>query len=218
MKSKIRIVLADDHELFRFGFKALLDNEIENVEVVAHAADGKELLKFVETYAPDLVITDIQMPVMDGIEACRQLQQTSPQIPVIALSIYNDEHYIVDMLEAGAKGYLLKNATRQEVKEAIDTVYEGGKYLSKDMSLNLATLLAKSRADLFRQQEQPKFSNKEKQIIQLICQEYASKEIADQLHLTHRTVEFYRKEIQKKIGARNMAGVIVYALRNGLFN
>ena len=217
MKPRIRIVLADDHELFRLGFKALLDNEIENVAVVAHAAAGKHLLDLVKTYTPDLVLTDIQMPVMDGIEACRQLQQIAPLMPVIALSIYNDEHFIVDMIEAGARGYLLKNATRQEVREAITTVYEGGKYLSKDMSFNLATLLAKSRTDLFHQPEQPKFNNKEKQIIQLICQEYASKEIADQLQLTHRTVEFYRKEIQKKIGARNMAGVIVYALRNGLF-
>lgn len=208
------IVIADDHSLSRKGMRMLLNNE-ENLQVTGEAINGKELIDCVEQMKPDLVITDIEMPVMSGIEATRIIKQRYPHIGVIALTMFNDEYLIVDMMEAGANGYLLKNMEAEEVFESIEWVRKGKNYFSNDTSMRLVKQLAKSRMQT--PEDTIVFTDKEKEIIKLICEQYASKEIANITQLSKRTVDKYRDHIMEKTGSTNLAGVVVYAIRHGLF-
>lgn len=212
----ITIVIADDHEIFREGFKLLLRGQ-DRVELVGEAENGKELMDLVKKREPEVVITDIKMPVMDGIDACKQLKQEHPAIRVIALSMFNDDNLIIDMLEAGASGYLLKNTNKDELIMAVDTVWKGGNYFSAATSHKLAKLIGKSRALGGQDPRSPRFSDREKEIIQLICEQLTSKEIAARLSLSVRTVESHRENIQEKMDARNVIGIVIYAIRNGLY-
>lgn len=214
MKQAIKIVIADDYPMFLEGIQLLLEKQ-DNIEIVGEAGNGKELLEVVKQAQPDVVITDIEMPVMNGIEATAELKKNFPGTGVIALTMYGDEHLIVDMLEAGANGYLLKKTTKQELKEAIKAVHEGANYFCNSTTMRLSKMVAQSKA----QQGIPKieFPEKELEIIKLICEQYASKEIADKTSLTQRTVEKYRDNIMEKTGAKNMVGIVIYAIRNGIY-
>ncbi len=211
----IRIVIADDHVYTRAGIRLLLQ-DVKGYEVVAEAANGEELLRAVEQYRPDVVITDIEMPAPDGVEATSIIKQRYPETGVLALTMYEDEHLLVDMLEAGASGYLLKRTNQQELIDAIETASRGGNYFCKDTSIRLTKMIANSRAKVVAD-EVPDFSEKELAIIQLICQQYVSKEIAGRVDLTERTVEKYRNAIIHRIGARNQVGIVVYAIKHKLF-
>ncbi|MGC4100809.1 response regulator [Ferruginibacter sp.] len=212
----IRIVLADDHEIFRDGFAGLLKKQNE-IQLIGEASDGTELIAVTEKLRPDVVLTDIRMPGMDGIEATKILTQRFPQIFVIALSMFNDDNLVIDMMEAGAKGYLLKNAHKSEIIEAIKTVHKHEMYYCKQTSNKLIQLLAKSNTGFHKESLRPKFSKKEMEVISLICQEFSNSEISTQLCLSIRTIEGYRKKIQEKMMVKNTAGIVVYAIRNGLF-
>ncbi|HUC82470.1 MAG TPA: response regulator transcription factor [Flavisolibacter sp.] len=214
--SAIRIVLADDHEIFRNGFNLLLKNQQE-IQLVGEAANGKQLICLVEEVMPDVVITDIQMPEMNGIEACRIIKKQFPDVAVIALSTFNDDHYILDMLEAGAIGYLLKNTNRQELHAAVHSVFEGTPYYSKDTSKKMARLIAESKLLPGRRKEPVTFSIREVEVMKLICQQLTNKEIAARLKLSVRTVESHRERIQEKTNSRNIAGIVIYALKHNLF-
>lgn len=211
----IKLVIADDHAIFREGFKLLLRNQ-ENIEVVGEAADGSELLDVVRREVPDLVITDIKMPEMDGIQACKAIRKEYPEIRVIALSMFNDDNLIVDMLEAGATGYLLKNTNKRELLEACICVDEGGHYYSAATSQKLTRLIADSKVNPFRSKSLPSLTPRELEIVQLIAEQLTNKEIADRLNLSIRTIESHREKIQEKTGARNMVGVVIFAIRHRL--
>ena len=217
MYSPIRIVIADDHEIFRSGFKVLFKDQ-KDLELVAEAEDGIHLLEIVDTVHPDIIITDIKMPRMDGIEACKILKDKYPAIGVIALSMFNDDNLIVDMLEAGARGYLLKNTNKQELLLAARLVHGGDSYYCNDTSKKLTYLIAKSNFNPYRRNNTPVLTEREKEIVILICKEYSNKEIASALNLKTRTIESYREKIQEKIGSRNMVGIVLYAIKKGLFN
>ena len=212
----IKIVIADDHEIFREGFKLLLRNQ-KQVQLVGEAENGKELIKVIAAQKPDIVITDIKMPEMDGIEVCRQVNQDFPGVQVIALSMFNDDHLIIDMLKAGAKGYLLKNTNREELLLAVQTVYEGGNYYSDATSHKLAKMIANSTFNPFRKSKVLRFSEREKEIIQFICEQCTSREIASRLNISVRTVESHRENIQEKMGAKNSIGIVIYAIKHRLF-
>ena len=212
----IRILIADDHEIFRDGFRVMLRKN-PGIELVGEAADGEHLLAMVGFCKPHVVITDIRMPGIDGIAATRLLQQTHPELPVIGLSTYDEEQVIVDMLEAGARGYLLKNASKEEIFTAVESVYRGEVYFCASTSPRLAELIAKSSYNPFRRRAANDISDREKEIIRLICQEFSSKEIALQLHNSVRTVEAYRDRLLDKVGARNVAGLVVYAIKYGIY-
>ncbi|RYZ16198.1 MAG: response regulator transcription factor, partial [Chitinophagaceae bacterium] len=184
---------------------------------VGEAADGEHLLAMVEFCKPDVVITDIRMPNVDGVAATRLLQHSHPDIPVIGLSTYDEEQVIVDMLEAGARGYLLKNASKEEIFTAVDMVHRGEVYFCASTSPRLAELIAKSSFNPFRRRPSAEINDREKEIIRLICQEFSSKEIALQLNNSVRTVESYRDRLLDKIGARNVAGLVVYAIKHGIY-
>ncbi len=212
----IRIVIADDHEIFRDGFISLVE-KLPGIELLADASNGKELISLVEKYNPDVVLTDIKMPHLDGIAATKLIIKKFPHIGIIALSMFDDDNLIVEMLEAGAKGYLVKNAHKSEIAEAIRTVYKQETYFCNSTKYKLAQMIAESRFNPHRISKRPDFSPKEMEIIKLICKQLSNKEISNAIHLSIRTVEGYREKILKKMQVRNTAGIVVYAIKNQLY-
>ena len=212
----IRIVLADDHEIFRDGFRVMLKKQ-PGVELVGEAADGEELIKLVEELQPDVVVTDIKMPKLDGIKAAKMITKKYPHIGVISLSMFDEENLIIDMLEAGAKGYLLKNAHKDEIIAAVEAVYRDQTYYCNHTSRKLTKMIAESSFNPNRRPHRPEFTEREILVMKFICQELSNREIAMNLKLSVRTIEGYREKIQEKISARNTAGIVVYAIKNSIY-
>jgi DNA-binding NarL/FixJ family response regulator len=215
MNYTIRLVIADDHEIFRDGMALMLSKQ-QDVVLAGQAENGRELLKLVDDVHPDVVMTDIKMPVMDGIEATKLLLQKNPDLKIIALSMFDEENLIVDMLEAGAKGYLLKNADKQEILDAISNVYEDKTYYCRHTSAKLASLIVKSKFNPHKKTEPVSFNEREKEIVRMICQQCTTQEIGQKLFLSKRTVEGYRTKILEKMHVKNTAGVVIFALRHHL--
>jgi len=214
--SVIRVVTADDHEIFREGLEVLFKKQ-NDIELAGEAVNGKQLVEITERLLPDIVLTDIKMPVMDGIQATKIITEKFPQVGVIALSMFEDENLIVDMLEAGARGYLIKNAHKHEVIAAIRAVYNQESYFCNHTSMKLAKLIGRSRFSLFKDNMRSEFSEKEKEVIQLICEEFSNKEISIKFHLSIRTIEGYREKILEKMKVKNSAGIVVYAIKHGIY-
>lgn len=215
VKYSISLVIADDHEIFRDGLALMLSKQ-EGLTLAGQAENGRQLIELVKELQPDIIITDIKMPLMSGIEATRLLLQQFPGLKIIALSMFDEEHLIVDMLEAGAKGYLLKNADKKEILEAIDAVYGDNNFYCRHTSARLASMIVKRKLDPFKKKNEILFSDREKEIIRLICRQMTAQEIGDQLFLSKRTVEGYRTRIMEKMEAKNTAGVVIFALKNSL--
>ena len=212
----IRIVLADDHDIYREGFDTLLKKQTDIIQV-GEAANGAELVALTGRLLPDVVLTDIHMPVMDGIEATRRIAKAHPHIHILALTMHDDEDYIIKMLESSARGYLQKNAHKSEVFEAIRSVYRNETYYCKHTTAKLAHMIGRSHFDPSKHLQKIHFTPREHEIIQLVCKEYSNKDMAEKLNLSTRTVEGYRDKIQEKMKVKNTAGIVVYAIRNGLF-
>ncbi|MDX1938832.1 MAG: response regulator transcription factor [Flavihumibacter sp.] len=213
----IKIIIADDHEMFRDGFRLMLSKKTE-IELVAEAENGRELLELVGRHHPDIVVTDIKMPIMDGIAATQKILEENPNIGVIGLSMFDEDDLIIDMLEAGAKGYLLKNSGKEQISEAIKTVYSGDPYYCKNTSRKLTGMIAKSKFNPYLKKPKVVFSEREKEIIKMICLEMSNKEIADKIFLSVRTVEGHRLNILEKMGVKNSVGMVIYALKNSLID
>jgi DNA-binding NarL/FixJ family response regulator len=211
----IKLIIADDHEVYRDGLKTLLVRSKE-IEVIGEASNGKELVMLCKSMTPDIVLTDIMMPVMDGIEATAYLASSMPSVRVIALSMFNQDNLVLDMLKAGATGYLIKNANKDEILEAIQSVYRNIPYYCKSTSIKLARLIGGSQFGA-KSKERISFTDKELSIIKLICQEKTSKEIGDQLFLSSRTVEEYRQRIRDKMEVKSTTGIVIYAIKNDLY-
>ena len=215
MTNTIRLVIADDHEIFRDGLALMLSKQ-QDIELIGQAGNGKELIRLVNELQPDVVMTDVKMPVMDGIEATGTLLADNPYLQIIALSMFDEENLIVDMLEAGAKGYLLKNADKQEILDAIHSVSQGKPYYCHHTTSKLASLISKSKFNPYKKKDPLVFTDREKEIIRLICQQLTAQEIADKVFLSKRTVEGHRTRILEKMNVKNTAGVVIYALRHRL--
>ncbi len=215
MKNTIHLVIADDHEIFRQGFLSMIKKE-KQLSVIGQAKDGEELVQLVVKNKPDVAFVDISMPKMDGIEATRLIVEQSPITHVVALSMFNDDNHIIDMLEAGASGYLLKNTTLEEVLKAIDSVMKGDNYFCNDTSAKLVRLITGGKKYLGRNKKDISFTDREVEIIKLMCEQLTIKEIADKLDLSPRTIETYREALQEKTASRNSIGVVLYAIQNGI--
>lgn len=213
---KIKVIIADDHDVYRDGLKMLLDRN-KDIELIGEAANGNKLIELVKILEPDVVLTDLMMPQVDGIEAIKQISKLGLGIKTIAISTFDSDYLIVEALEAGALGYINKNAQKGEIIEAIQTVYENHPYYCKTTSSLLIQRISKSKFDPFIKSNLNKFEEREKQIIKLICQEKTSEEIAKTLFLGVRTVESLRAKILKRINAKSATGIVVYAIRNGLY-
>ena len=210
----INIVIADDHEIFLDGLALMLSRQ-EGFNVCGRASNGKQLVEIVDLEKPDVVLTDIRMPVIDGIQSTKQILAAHPSVKVVALSMFDEENLIIEMLEAGAKGYLLKNAHKDEIINAITNVYQNKNYYCSQTSFLLATMIVRSKFTPVVQ-EQIILNDREKEIIRMICEQKTTQEIADKICLSKRTVEGYRIKILEKIQAKNIAGVVIFALKNNI--
>lgn len=213
----LKVLLADDHEIFLDGLQAVLQKQ-PNIEVVGLASNGAECIKMTQSTKPDIILTDIMMPVMDGIAATKYLTEYHPGVRIIALSMFDQDNLIVDMLEAGASGYLIKNAHKSEILDAIHSVYQNIPYYCRSTTTRLARLIGQSKFKPQNQSESVIFSEKEKEIIRMICEEKTTKEIAGRLYMGSRTVEGYRIKILEKMQVRSVAGIVIYAIKHKLFN
>jgi two-component system, NarL family, response regulator NreC len=211
----IRLLMADDHEIFRDGFKLML-TKYPDIELVGEAENGRELLELTQQLQPDVIVTDIKMPIMDGIEATKKMVELFPDMGIIGLSMFDEDDLIVDMLEAGAKGYLIKNAGKEQITEAIRTVYNNDPYYCKTTSHKLTNMIARSRFNPYKKAAKVEFSEREIEIIDLICDEHTNKEISDKLFISIRTVEGHRLKILEKMNVKNTVGLVVYAIKMGL--
>ena len=209
---KYKVVLVDDHKLFRKGLRMLIDT-LGRFEVAGEASNGIEFLDMIGTSLPDIVMLDIAMPEKDGIEAARQALARYPDLKIITLSMFGEQDYYFKMVDAGVKGFLLKNSDFTEVRMALETVVEGGNYFSRELLMNLVNSLKNSPEELTP--DSP-LSDREKEIILLICKGMSTQEIADSLCLSKRTVDSHRANILLKTGCRNTASLVVYAIKEKL--
>jgi DNA-binding NarL/FixJ family response regulator len=211
----IKALLVEDMTLTRSGFRALLEDS-GKVEVIGEAADGREAIKLAEKLNPDIILMDVSMPGLNGIEATRQIRAAQPHIRVLMLSMHTAGPYVFESLRAGAAGYILKDATFAELLSAIATVVGGGTYLSPTLT-NVAVedyvRLARGQHDT---SELDKLSAREREVLQLIAEGHSSSNIARQLHISARTVDTHRHNIMQKLNIHSVAGLTKFAVRHGL--
>lgn len=209
MSKTIQVVLADDHQLFRNGLRILLD-AFDEFSVVGEASNGEELVRIVGNCGCDVVLMDIDMPLLDGIEATRKSVEINPEIKVIALSMYGEEEYYYRMVEAGAKGFILKDSDISEVKEAIITVNNGGNYFSQELLYNVIQKMKTRESE----NKMANLSRREKEILEKICEGMSNHEIADTLFISKRTVDKHRANLLSKTNSKNTASLILHAIKN----
>jgi DNA-binding NarL/FixJ family response regulator len=209
----VRVLLADDHALVRAGIRALLEG-LEGVTVVAEAANGIEVLELARKHRPDVVLLDISMPGLGGLEASAQLKQELPEVRVVMLSMHANEEYVLQALRAGAAGYMLKDSATAQLELALQAVMQGETYLSPPISKQMVEgYLQRVGA------EQPAADNltpRQRQVLQLIAGGHSTKEIAYRLELSVKTVETHRAQLMERLEIRDIAGLVKYAIRSGL--
>jgi DNA-binding NarL/FixJ family response regulator len=208
---KIRIIIADDHQLFRNGLRMLLEASAE-FEIVGEASSGEELLKILPDCQADIVLMDINMPEMDGVEATRKGLKLCPSIAVIALSMYGEEEYYYKMVDAGAKGFLLKDSDISEVKDAILTVKKGGSFFSQELLYHVIQKIKHRETET----KSANLSKREKEILLKICEGLSNQEIAESLFISKRTVDKHRANLLGKTNSKNTASLILFAIKNKL--
>jgi DNA-binding NarL/FixJ family response regulator len=208
-----RVIIADDHQMFIDGLKSMLE-EIDGIEVVGEARNGQEAVALCDQEDVDIVIMDISMPVMDGIEATGVIKHQHPDIKVLGLSMYNDKNFIADILKTGASGYILKNTGKQELVNALSTLQHGGSYLDTEVS---NTLLKSFTAKEPSRHMVEKLSDREMEVLEAIAKGLTTQEIAKKLFISKNTVETHRKNLLYKLEARNTAELITNAYKRRLF-
>ncbi len=208
----IRVLLADDHDLVRAGFRSLLQN-FEGVQVIGEAADGQQALRLVESLKPDLVLMDIAMPELNGLEATARIVEQFPSVRVMILSMHANEEYARRALRAGALGYLLKRASTAELELAIKAVARGEPYLTPAISKHLLADFVR-RPDFASPLEQ--LSPRQREVLQLIAEGHSRKEIAEKLSISVKSFDAYRSEIMQQLGIGDTAGLVRFAIQNGL--
>ena len=207
-----RVLIADDHQMFVDGLKSLLEDEKE-LSVVGEAKNGFEVLAFCDREPVDIVIMDINMPLMDGIQTSRELSKKHPSIKILGLSMYNDRDYISDILKAGALGYVLKNTGKENLLNAISTLQSGANYLSEEVS---KTLLSTFIRNTPYEQAVEKLSDREKEVLECIASGLTTHEIGEKLFISKNTVETHRKNLLYKLKARNTAELVNNAYKQRL--
>lgn len=211
---KIRVLLVDDHAILREGIKALLEKQ-DNIEVVAEAANGREAIVKATQFQPDVVVLDISMPLMDGLDATRRMKKESPEIKVLILTMHDDEEYFFQLLRAGASGYITKKAVGGELASAIEAVNRGESFFCPSMSKHLLSdyLRLDKATDQIKQVE---LTSREREIVKLIAEGYTNQQIADSLHRSVKTIESHRSNILRKLDIHDTIELVKYAVRKRL--
>jgi len=207
---EINIVVIDDHDLFREGIKLVL-NQIEGFNVVFDTSDGNRFVEALNKIKVDIVLMDIEMPAINGIQVTINALNVNPELKVIALTMFSDTGHYTQMIKAGVKGFILKKTNKYELQQAITTVYQGGSYFSQDILKKLAYQYVNHRSG------SENLTSRELEILLMICQGFTTQEISDKLHISNKTIETHRSNIFIKSNVRNTAGLIVWAIKNQYF-
>lgn len=209
----IKLIIADDHRMFRESVKNILTTE-KIAEVIAEAENGEEVINLLDYHQPDIILMDIGMPVMDGIEATKKALKKQPNLKILVLSGFDDEKYYYSMVEAGAKGFVLKNSGIAELKNAINEINNNKSWFSPELLQKVITKLnCKSKIN-----KELNLSEREMEVLHLICESLTNDQIAEKLNLSFETVKWHRANILSKTGSVNTAGLVIYAIKNQLVN
>jgi DNA-binding NarL/FixJ family response regulator len=213
--SKIKIAIADDYKIYRDGLKVGLSVD-DNLTIVTEADNGDDLMKELEKQLPDVVLMDLKMPIMDGMEATKLIRKNYPSVKVLVVTMYEDEKFIIHLMEIGANGYLLKNAEPDEIRKSIYAVHENGYYFNDvvNKALLKKLVLKNNLKPSFNQNVD--LTEREMEVLKLICEEKTATEIAKEIFLSPRSVEGIRQRLIEKVGVRNTAGLVMFAVKNGI--
>ena len=210
---KIRVLVADDHAIIREGLRVMLGNQ-PDMEVVAVATNGREAIRLVNEYEPDVAVVDISMPELNGIEAIQKMMPSHPPVQVVVLSIHETKPYVYRALKAGARGYLVKETAGVEVVDAVRAVYRGERYLSQSIADLLTTESFQKLDSLIEASPLEALSPREREILQLVAEGQTSQEIAKRLSISPKTVDTYRSRLMHKIGVDDVAGLVKFAIQH----
>ena len=209
----IRILLADDHKIVREGLRSMLEKR-SDMEVIGEARDGREAVRAARDQAPDVVVMDVEMPGLSGIEATRQIAAERPEVKVLCLSMHRDRRWVLPILDAGGAGYLIKDCALEELARAIRAVTAGQTYLSPAVAGSVVEAYRAGGSGA--PSEDSLLTAREREVLQLLAEGHSSKEIASRLHLSPKTVGTYRERLMRKLDIHNVAGLVKYAIREGL--
>lgn len=212
----IKILIADDHTMFVDGIESILASE-KDFQIIGRCYTGPEVIEFVQKETPDILLLDVNLPGKNGMDVCKELAEIKPSVKVLAISMFNEESFVSEILNNGAKGYILKNTGREELYKAIRTVSKGDSYFSKEVTETIMKgLMNQRKASSKTNTSIPKLSRREKEVLKLIAQEFTTQEIADNLYISLKTVESHRSSLLSKLNARNSVGLVRIALENDL--
>jgi two-component system response regulator NreC len=214
---KIRVLLAEDHTIVRKGLRALLDDETD-IEVVGEAEDGRETVRQVERVCPDVVLMDITMPLLNGVEATRQIKSQHPEVQVLGLTRHENEEYIYQLLRAGASGYVVKQAAPAELVEAIRAVFEGDTFLSPSINPSMVEEYIRQAKAMVKSGPDERLTPREREVLQLVAEGRTNREIAQVLSISIKTVEHHRANLMSKLDLYSAAELTQYAIRTGVID
>jgi DNA-binding NarL/FixJ family response regulator len=218
MNNLITVLIVDDHKIIRDGIKSLLE-DVENIKILGEASNGLEAIEFFKNQPTDVVIMDIRMPEMSGIETTKYLTENYPGVKVLALTMHDEEAFIYKMLNAGASGYLLKNVGKEEFVTAINKIYKGENYFSLDMATKMITnmMFAKPNDKAEHvEDDDMQLTKREIEVIKLIAEGLTSQDIADKLFISPRTVDTHRRNLLQKLNVKNTAELIKFAIKHNI--
>ncbi|MBE7473711.1 MAG: DNA-binding response regulator [Anaerolineae bacterium] len=213
----IKILLADDHTIVRKGIRSLLDGEAD-IEVVDEAENGREVLEKVEKLLPDIVLMDSTMPVLNGLEATRQLTKRFPQVKVLVLTMHTNEEYILQFLQAGASGYLVKQSAPQELVSAIQSVHRGDIFLSPAISRTIVEEYIRQAKISDKEDRYDQLTDREREVLQLIVEGFSNREIAERLNISLKTAGVHRINLMHKLNIHNLTELTKFAIRKGIIS
>jgi len=212
---RIKVILAEDHTIVRQGLRSLLEQS-EDIEVIAEAEDGREAVKKTGQHQPDIVLMDISMPLLNGIEATRQIKKEFPEVKVLILTMHTTEEYIHQILHAGASGFLVKKTAHHELISAIRAIHKGDAYLSPVISKKVIDEYIQKTKEQTEQYPYEKLTSREREVLQLIAESKSNKQIADMLYLSVKTVETHKAHVMEKLNIHTKADLVKYAIQKGI--
>lgn len=214
-KRKCTAILVDDHEMFRSGIKSILEKDCL-ADVVAEASNGEEFLNIIKEFTPDIILMDIDMPVMNGTEACEKALAINQNLNILILSMYDDYAHYSKLISIGVKGFISKSSGKSDLEQGIKAVSQGDNYFSSDLLRNIIIEIDKTKTNKYSAENTLTFSARELDVLKLICNGYSTNEIAEKLFLSNKTIDNYRSILLQKTGVKNSVSLVIYAIKNKL--